>query len=187
MFRKRAAPPPVDPIAALDRTIVPARMTPLLDQAIGAYSRWTDVQSTVAAGPLADRLATLGDQVRHGVVELHGASARVGEVERVLAALDPEGATDAYKAAKRRSIDGETPPELAALEARFASVQRMMNQIGDADDQLRVLHAQLLASVAQCAEIALTADPLRLATAGDTLDGVVDQLAALRSALVELR
>ncbi|WP_421119327.1 hypothetical protein ACE2AJ_18500 [Aquihabitans daechungensis] len=79
------------------------------------------------------------------------------------------------------------PRKLEALEARFSSVQRMMNLVADADEQLRVLHARLLASVARCAELALTADASGLTTVGDDLDVVLVELGALRSALVDLR
>lgn len=187
MFRKRAAPPPpVDPVAALDRGAVPPRLVGLVDEAVAAYRRWEQVTARVAAGPLSDRLTMLGDQVRDGVIELHAAAVRVGEAEHVLAALDPDGATAAFKAAKRRAADGPEPPELEALEARFTSVQRMMNLVGDADEQLLVLHARLLASVARCAELALTADAAGLTTIGEDLDVVLVELGALRSALLDL-
>lgn len=190
MFRKRTPPPPpppaLDPVAALDRTVVPPRLLGLVDDAVQAYRRWEQVVARVTAGPLADRLVMLGDQVRDGVVDLHAAAVRVGEVELVLAALDPAGATDAFKGAKRREGEGQVVPELEALEARFTSVQRMMNLVADADQQLRVLDARLLASVARCAELALTADAAGLTSVGDELDGVLVELGALRTALVDL-
>lgn len=189
MFRKRAAPPPPpppDPVASLDRALVPPRLLPLVDDAIGAYRRWQQVASSLAAGPLADRLVMLGDQVRDGVLDVHAAAVRVGEVERVLAALDPDEATAAFKAAKRRAAEGVEPPELEALEARFSSVQRMLNLVADADERLRVLDARLMAAVARCAELALTADATGLSSVGDDLDGVLVELGALRSALVDL-
>lgn len=185
MFRKRTPPPP-DPVASLDRTAVPPRLLGLVDDAVAAYRRWEQVSARVTAGPLADRLAMLGDQVRDGVVDLHAAAVRVGEVEVVLDALDPEGATSAFKAAKRRATQGEDVPELEALEARFTSVQRMMNLVADADQQLGVLDARLLATVARCAELALTADAAGLTRIGDELDGVLVELGALRTALVDL-
>lgn len=188
MFRRRAEPPPPvqDPVAALDRAAVPHRLLPLVDEAVASYRRWGDVTARVAAGPLADRLGMLGDQVRDGVLELHAATVRVGEAEHVLAALDPDGATAAFKAAKRRSAEGDDPPELEALEARFASVQRMLNLVADADEQLRVLDARLLASVARGAELALLSDAQGLTAVGDDLDDVLVELGALRSALLDL-
>lgn len=189
MFRKRSGTPPpaADPVADLDPASVPVRLRPLVEDAVGSYRRWQQVTARVAAGPLADRLAVLGGQVRDGVIELHAATVRVGEAEAVLALLEPDGATTAYKAAKRRAASGDVPPELEALEARFSSVQRMLNLVADADEQLRVLDARLLASVARGAELALLADADGLSVVGEELDGVLTELGALRSALVDLR
>lgn len=188
MFRRRPDPPVpmVDPVEALDRGAVPSRLRPLVDDAVSSHRRWVQLTSGVASGPLADRLAMLGDQVRDGVVDLHAATVRVGEAERVLEALDPDGATAAFKAAKRRAADGDAPPELEALEIRFASVQRMMNLVADAEEQLRVLDARLLAVVARGAELALTADANGLTAVGEDLDDVLVELGALRTALVDL-
>ena len=74
----------------------------------------------------------------------------------------------------------------SALEARFASVQRMLNVVADADEQLRVLDARLLAAVARGAELAVTADTAALASVGSDLEGVVAELGVLRGALTSL-
>lgn len=188
VFRKRAPgppPPPADPVGALDLGAVPARLVGAVEQAVDAYRRWQQVTGTVAPGPLADRLQQLGVQVQAGVLELYGTAARVGEVERILQALDPDGATAAYKAARRQASVGQAPPEMEALEARFASVQRMMNLVADAEEQLRGIDARLLAAVARGAEVAITADADAggLTRLGADLDGVIGQLGAVRSAL----
>jgi hypothetical protein len=62
----------------------------------------------------------------------------------------------------------------------------MLNLVADADERLRVLDARLMAAVARCAELALTADATGLSSVGDDLDGVLVELGALRSALVDL-
>ena len=77
---------------------------------------------------------------------------RATQVERTLAALDPERVTDEYKRAKRGGAD----PELeAVLAQRFGSVQRLLNTLDDTDERLRLLDARLGAAVAGAAEIAL--------------------------------
>src|SRR5690606_19644981 len=111
---------------------------------------------------------------------------RVGEIERVVAALDADEAVAAYKAAKRRAGSGPEPPELPAIEARFVSVQRLLNAATDAEDRLRLLDARLEAAVARAAEVALTADAGRLGDLDADLDGLLLEVGALRSALVDL-
>ena len=192
VFRKRTSsgrpvpPPPVDPVAALDRSVVPGRLLEVVDAAVDAAGRWRSVVGTVQDGPLAERLHALTQQVVAGVVEIHAVAVRIGEVEGIIAALDPADATADYKAAKRRAAEGAPVPELEALEARFSSIQRLLNLVADADQQLQVLDARLLAAVARGAELAITADPRGLSTTGADLDAVVQELGALRGALVSL-
>jgi hypothetical protein len=118
------------------------------------------------------------------VLELYGVAVRVGEVEVLLSALDADDATADYKAAKRRVAAGDVVPEHDALAARFASIQRLANVVADAEAQLRVLEARLLAAVAHGAELAVTADPRGLSTMGADLDALVGELGALRGALI---
>jgi hypothetical protein len=173
-------------VGALDRSVVPRRLLGVVDAAIDADRRWHRVVDAVHAGPLADRLDVLGQQVQAGVLELYAVAVRVGEIERIIDALDPADATAAFKAAKRRAADGAPVPELDALEARFSSIQRLLNVVADAEERLPVLDARLLAAVARGAELAVTADPRGLTTMGADLDAVVGELGALRGALVTL-
>lgn len=187
MFRRRR-PEPIasDPIATLDLAAVPTRLVGLVRDALDARHRWLEISDLVAAGPLADRLREMGERVDAGVLHLHATAVRAGEVERILATLDPVGAADAYKAAKRRAVDGHPPPELEALEARFTSVQRILNASADADERLRLLEARLLAVVARGAEVALTADPIAVQALDHDLSGLVGELGALSNALRSL-
>ena len=135
----------------------------------------------VREGPVRDRLTDAGARLDAGVAAVWEIAQRATQVERTLAALDPERVTDEYKRAKRRADD----PELeAVLAQRFGSVQRLLNTLDDTDHRLRLLDARLGAAVAGAAEVALGgvgADRL-----GDELDGVVTELRTLRAALDEL-
>jgi hypothetical protein len=191
MLRRRSnagpPPPPADPVGSLDLARVPSRLRSLVEDAVAGERRWRRIVGGLQPGPVADRLIELAGRVVAGVLEIYAVAVRVGEVEQVLDALEPTQAAQAFKTAKRRAADGEPVPELEALEARFASVQRMLNVVDDAGEQLRVLEARLMAAVAQGAELAITADPRGLTTMGADLDAVVGELGSLRGALVELR
>ena len=92
--------------------------------------------------------------------------------------------TAEYKRAKRA---GDAPDVEVALGQRFVSVQRLLNTLVDNDERLRLLDARLGAAVAQAAEVALDVNGPASADALDAeLAGVVDDLAALRSALDDL-
>jgi hypothetical protein len=110
---------------------------------------------------------------------------RATDVARTLDALDPDRVTDDYKRAKR---SGDDPRLEAVLAQRFDSVQRLLNTLDDTDERLRLLDARLGAVVAGAAEVALgtVAGARDVDALGAELDGVVDDLGALRAALDEL-
>lgn len=184
--REPEPPAPVDPVAHLDPRAVPARLVPVVGEAVQARGRWLALVGTLRPGPLRDRLGELGARIDAGVLEVYGTAVRIGEVEHVLGALDVREATAAYKAAKRRAAQGAPPPEMDALEARFASVQRMLNVVADAEERLRVLDARLDAAVARGAEVAVTADAGSITSLDADLADVVAELGALRGAMSSL-
>ena len=112
MFRRRRTPEPAAPSPAgapagggeaPDLSTVPPRLLRTVSDAFEAQRRWHELVGTMAAGPLADRMRQLGGRVDAGVADVHATAVRVGEVERVLSTLDPDGAASAYKAAKRQA------------------------------------------------------------------------------------
>ncbi|MBA2281096.1 MAG: hypothetical protein H0W25_07655 [Acidimicrobiia bacterium] len=181
-FRRRPKAPP-DPLAVVDPAAAPARFVAVVVDAVEARRRWAAVVAGLREGPVRERLAVLGEQVDQGVLAVWETVQRAGEVERVAAGLDADKVTADYKAAKR---DPAADPALVvALQARFASVQRLLNAVDEVDDRLRLLDARLGAAVARGAEVALVAgagtDEL-----GRELDEVVSELGALRDSLVAL-
>ena len=152
--------------------------------ALGARRRYAEVLAGVRAGPVRDQLVASGARLDAGVVAVWEIAQRATQIERTLAALDPERVADEYKAARRSAAD----PQLeAALAQRFASVQRLLNALDDTDDRLRLLDARLGAAVAGAAEVALgVSGEAGIDVLGAELDGAVGELAALRSALDEL-
>jgi hypothetical protein len=131
-----------------------------------------------------DRLERTREPLDAGVLAVWETALRATDIERTLATLDPERVTAEYKRAKRA---GDEPDVEAALGQRFMSVQRLLNTLDDTDDRLRLLDARLGAAVAQAAEVALdVAGPFAADALEAELTGVVDDLAALRSALDEV-
>lgn len=193
MFRRRkpeAESAPVNPYPDLDAEVdwrsVPPRLRGHVDDAIESFDRWRRLVGRHQDGPLKDRLDGWTHRLEGAVREIVATAVRVGEVEEVLATLDPDRVTAEYKAAKRSSAGGASTPELAALEARFASVQRMMNAVGDAEEQLRLLDVRLGAAVAQGAEIVVMGSDAQIGQLDQDIDGLVGDLDALRRALGEV-
>ncbi|MCB1030995.1 MAG: hypothetical protein KDA95_06620 [Acidimicrobiales bacterium] len=193
MFRRQASTsdqqlpsPPADPVRSLDRSKVPQRFIKMLDDVTLSEQRWRLVLAQVKPGPLEQRLRVLSSQIVAGVLEMYAVMVRVGEMDQVIAALDPEDAVADYKAARRRQAEGQEVAEMDSLQARFGSVQRLLNVVADAQDQLTVLEARLLAAAAAGAELAITADDRGLTSTGQDLELVLTELGALRRALTTL-
>jgi hypothetical protein len=183
VLRRRKAPD--DPLAHVDPRATSPRFAPAVAEALESRRRYRELLDGLRPGPVRDRLERTRKRLDAGVLAVWDTAARATDVERTLATLDPERVTAEYKRAKRA---GDEPDVEAALGQRFVSVQRLLNTLDDTDDRLRLLDARLGAAVAQAAEVALdVAGP----SAADALDaelaGVVDDLAALRAALDELK
>lgn len=183
MLRRRR--PPDDPLAGVDPRGVAPRFGAAVAAALDARRRYGDVLAGIRPGPVRDRLAALAVRVDVGVLAVWETTRRATDVARTLEALDPDRVTDDYKRAKRAGDD----PELeAVLAQRFGSVQRLLNTLDETDERLRLLDARLGAVVAGAAEVALgtAGDAGDVDALGAELDGVVDDLGALRSALDDL-
>jgi hypothetical protein len=149
---------------------------------LAARQRYRELVDGLRPGAVRDRLAGLAGQVDAGVLAVWDTVQRAAEVDHILLTLDPERVTQEYKEAKRTGGD---PALLAAREARFGSVQRLLNALDDTDERLRLLDARLGGAVARAAEVALAAG-----AGADELDAelaaVVSDLGALRAGLDEL-
>ena len=171
-----------DPLAHVDPAAVPRRFAGPVADAVESRRRYHELVAGLRPGAVRDRLAATGERVDAGVAAVWSTAQRAGELERLLASLEPERVTDEYKRAKRSADD---PALEAALAQRFGSVQRLLNALDDTEERLRLLDARLSAAVARVAEVALVggtgADEV-----GAELDTVVEELAALRTALDEL-
>jgi hypothetical protein len=183
VFGRKRSREAQDPLADVDPGAAPRRFAGAVADAVEARRRFRELVDGLRPGPVRDRLTDAGTQVDAGVLALWDTVQRAGELERILATLDPERVTDEYKRAKRSGAD---PEALAAHEARFASVQRLLNALDDTESQLALLDVRLGGAVAQAAEVALAAG-----TGADELDGeltrLVDDLAALRAGLDAVR
>jgi hypothetical protein len=172
-----------DPLAGVDPALAPRRFAPAVAESLAARGRYHELVEGLRPGAVRDRLVALADRVDAGVLAVWDTVQRAAEVERILATLDPERVTHEYKQAKRSAAD---PDLVAAREARFGSVQRLLNALDDTDERLRLLEARLGGAVARAAEVALAAG-----AGADELDAelaaVVSDLGALRAGLDELR
>jgi hypothetical protein len=182
MFGRKRRGVTADPLAHVDPAAVPRRYAGHVAAALDARRRWQQMAGSMREGAVQARLVEFGTQVDAGVLAVWDTVQRLAEIERVVATLDLDRVTDELKRVRRDPTSD--PAMVEALNARFVSVQRMMNAVDDADARLRLLDARLGAAVASAAELALVAGAA--APAGDELGAVVVELGALRAALDEL-
>jgi hypothetical protein len=181
MLRRRR--PPRDPLAHVDPTAVSPRFAGPVVDALEARRRYAAVLAGMHDGPARAALESIGGRVDAGVLAVWDTVTRASAVEHAVSALDPAAVAHEYKQARRSGTD----PDLeSVLGQRFASVQRLLNALDDTEDRLRLLDARLGAAVAGAAEVALGASGTGADDLGAALDGVVDELDALRRALDDL-
>ena len=185
VFRRRSSTPP-DPLAGVDPATVPPAYRAPVAAARRARTQFGDLVAGLRDGPLQDRLRELGARVDAGVLAVWRTASQAAEIDRVTATLDPERVTAELKRARRAGADDEV---VAALQARFASTQRLLNSRDELRDRLPVLEARLGTAVARAAALALTSPgsaAADIAVLEADLDAVVVELGALGAATTEL-
>ncbi len=185
VFRRRSSTPP-DPLAGIDPAAVPPAYRAPVADALRARTQFGDLVAGLRDGPLQDRLRELGGRVDAGVLAVWRTASQAAEIDRVTATLDPERVTAELKQARRT---GAADDVVAALQARFASTQRLLNSRDELRDRLPVLEARLGTAVARAAELALTSPASAatdIAALEADLDAVVVELGALGAATSEL-
>jgi hypothetical protein len=162
----------------------------LVRQAQRAESRFDQVLSTTAPGPLKDRLAEVDARVSVGVDECWRIAQRGNELSAAVADLD---VADLRRQLQRTEGEATQHPERAdlagtadAVRQQLASAERLAGVAQDAEDRLRRLAAQLNEAVARAVELSLQSPDLgTLQPLGTDVDSLVGELESLRVALEE--
>ena len=163
-------------------------------EAAQAAKRVDELVRTLPAGPLRSELSEVGQRVAEGVrecweianrgVALDGARKQLGlsNANNELDRLKGERALRAQQGMDLVSID----QAINAVQRQLAAGQRVEAAAFEARDRLRVLNAQLDEAVAAVVEMSLRPSGDRSAVAiRGQVDGIVDELEALRLALDE--
>ena len=163
-------------------------------EAAKAAKRFDELVKTLPSGPLRAELSEVGRRVAEAVreaweianrgVKLDGARRDLGLGEAVneIDRLRGERALRAQQGLNVDSIDRT----INAVQRQLAAGQRVESAAFEARDRLRVLNAQLDEAVAAVVEMSLRPSGDRSAVAiRGQVDGIVDELEALRLALDE--
>jgi hypothetical protein len=162
-----------------------------VSDALRSQRQFADAVRNTRRGPLADRMATIGERVDAGAKEAWRI-ARAGQalaearsaidVSVVMAKLSavapPDAPAPPPDSAVARTVD--------ALNAQLQSARRLEDLVSDTQDRLRLLDARLSEAVARAIELSVRAEGAEdLGSLSQDIDSVVNEMEALRAALVE--
>ena len=184
------AVPKDEPTHRIDPFSIPEPWRAAVVEALKAQVRFDQAVAATEPGPIRTRLEAIGDRIDDGVGEVGRIARRGAQLVAARAAVD---ANDAAKALAKLEQDaaGAAPGSrmeraAEALRAQVATAGRLDALVEDAKAQLLVLDARLDESVARAIELSVRVDDAdALVDVGADVDGLVDEMEALRQALEE--
>lgn len=171
----------------IDQTAVEGQWRAFVDDALAAQRRFEAVVERTTEGPLRDRLADMSDRIDAFVRQ----SYEVARSGQALSEARSDIDVDQIVADLHRVTGGQTPKEgstkaqaAASLEAQLASARRLSGTIDSTRDRLMLLDARLDEAVTRAIELSVAStDPVALGVVVNDIDGLVDELEAVRQAL----
>jgi hypothetical protein len=163
-----------------------------VQEALSAQARFRQATAGVAAGPLQDRLTTIGAQLERGVAEAGRVARRGQTLEDVRRQIDTGSIlselqrVEAVAQVSPTEDDSSLTRTAEALRAQLASAERIDGVLNETRDRLGLLDARLDEAVARSLELSVrTDDPDQLGGVNSTVDEVLEEMEALRLALDE--
>jgi len=162
-----------------------------VQEALAAQTRFRQATAGVAAGPLQDRLTTIGAQLERGVAEAGRVARRGQTLEDVRRQIDTR--TIGAELQRVEAIAQVSPTEdsnlartAEALRAQLATAERIDGVLNETRERLGLVDARLDEAVARSLELSVrTDDPDQLGSVNTTVDEVLEEMEALRLALDE--
>lgn len=142
-------------------------------------------------GPLLDRLGEIRRHIDEGVVEVWEI-AKAGNAVGIGRSQLNRPAVDAELAETRRMRAAHDSPSLVATEeallVQLATADRMDATLRESESRLRLLNARLDEAVTRAIELSVSqADSTAAGALRADVAGIVDEMEALRQAMVEVR
>ena len=189
--RVLAAVPRNEPTRRIDPFELPEPWRGAVVEALKAQVRFTQAVEATEPGPIRTRLESIGDRIDDGIGEVHRIARRGVQLSSARAAVDADDAAKQLAAIEPEAREpGSAGSKLErtaeALRAQIATARRLEALVADARAQLQVLDARLDESVARAIELSVQVDDAdALGAVGADVDGLVDEMEALRQALEE--
>lgn len=150
-------------------------------EALLAEQRFGEAIAGTPAGPLRERLDSMGTRVADAVAECWRIANRGQQLEAALGRLDPYRELQAKLARA-----GGNPAVERAIRNQMDSYQRIERTTVETRERLQLLEARLDEVVARAVEVSLRAgDPIEIGALDDDVDSLVNEMEALRRGLDE--
>ncbi len=179
------------PRARVDPFDVPEPWRSSVVEALKAQVRFDQAVATTEAGPIRDRLESIGLRIDDGIHEVQRIAQRGTQLTAARNAVDADAAASELAAVERDADQGwaagsKLERTAEALQAQIDTAARLDGLIADARAQLRVIDARLDESVARAIELSVRLDDAEgLRSVDDDVDDLVTEMEALRQALEE--
>lgn len=159
-------------------------------RALQAQARYDRAVGGMPAGPLRERLEEIGRRIEEASQECWRTAQRGDALDDAVSTLDVAAvrARLATRTGETVAAAGAADPVVASLRAQLAAAERMTAVVADARERLAVVEARLGEAVAAAVALSALADGAAdTGRLGSEVDRVVEELAALSSALDETR
>ncbi|MCP5027044.1 MAG: hypothetical protein GY929_12245 [Actinomycetia bacterium] len=156
-------------------------------EALQAQARFATLVNDVSDGPFRDRLDEIGRSVDLAVEDCWINSRRAHELSRVRRQIDTRALERRLAGLDDVANRAGTVEDLrSSLVAQLDSARRIDSAIENAHSRLEILDVRLAESVTRAAELASMGDQPGLTGLAADIEGVVDEMEALRRALDEV-
>ncbi len=186
-----AAMPKNAPTERIDPFALPEPWRGSVVEALKAQVRYRQTVEAAEKGPIRKRLESIGERIDDGIQEAWRIARRGAQLVEARRSIDDD---DARKQLARVEQDaGSTWAKGSAIErtaealrSQIDTADRLDATIADTRTQLQLLDARLDELVARAAELSVrVGDAEELAPVGADVDGLVQEMEALRQALEE--
>jgi hypothetical protein len=156
-------------------------------EALESRARFRRAVASTSAGPIRDRLASIGERLDDGVAESWRIASRGQDLEAALAQLAPaEQVDERIRQLQSGPPSPTTDGLIEALQGQVESYRRIAGTAARARDKLTILEARLDEAVARAVELSVqTADAGALGGLQEDVQTVVSEMEALRRGLEE--
>lgn len=173
------------PSERIDPFALPEPWRHFVVEALKAQVRYERTVEAAEAGAIRDRLRDIGARIDDGVHEAWRIARRGAQLVDARRSIDADEARRELAAVERRG--GVAADRTAqALRSQIESAERLDATIAEVRSQLQLLDARLDESVARATELSVrVGDVAELAPVGADVEGLVQEMEALRLALEE--